>query len=354
MNKQTSLGLITTISAPVALAAKASSWSDQGLLLANYLYNQAADNSDFKLVYTLVDSQGKVEQIQEENASLPCFFISPSQKNYVSVVMPDGDKDYAFSKEVFTKDQVSFKTSKDFKGHFVGTTNQGSVFYEVDLWKQSQPDTMRVIHFDDQAIVKESKIAVPLPKDNKVYVSEQGIELMTEVEQGWLHRLMDQNGKELKRRILEFDIPFVHEALVLSFEQNSYLLCEEDGEIGLVEIDPQGQGMYIELFDLKDEFFGTWHPQRIAADTTAVQFTTEFGNGWLVIKQDTLVELFYNKNKTGYKNLLTQEVLHIDNDDLVLSSISPIDADKFGIVFYPRTPRKSTYDRIFVLQRSIG
>ncbi|MHC5309587.1 hypothetical protein ACYSNM_05885 [Myroides sp. LJL116] len=353
MNEQTSFGLITTIKVPFAIQAKGSCWSNQGLLLANYVYSQATDNSDFKLVYTIIDQQGQTKEVVEDKGTLPCFFISPNKESFVSVVMHEGEKDFAFCKPVFSPNEIGFKTNKDFKGRFIGTTSNSSIFYEVDLWKEAKTDTMRVIHFEDNTIVKETKVAIALPKDNKVCVTGNTIQLITEIEQGWLHREIDQNGKELRRRVLEFDIPFVHEALALSFEGNSYLLCEEDGEIGLVEIDEQGQGMYIDLFDIKDEFFGTWHPQKINQDTTAVQFTTEFGNGWLVVQKDSLLELFYNKNKSGYTNVLNKEVLNIDNNDLVLSSISPIEENKFGIVFYPRKPRKTPYDTVFVLQRNI-
>lgn len=353
MNEQTSFGLVTTIEVKGAISAKGSCCSDQGLLLANYIYSQADVNSPYTLTYTYLDKQGNRTQVLDDQGTLPCLFLSPSKQNYVSVVDSEGDKDYAFCKPVNAPSQKGFKTSKDYKGRFVGTLCDASLFYEVDLWKQTKADTLRVIQFKDNQITKENKISVSLPKDNKVWVDQEQIHLITEIEQGWLHRQIDANGKEIRRRVLEFDFPFVHEALLLSFEKNSYLLCEEDGQIGIVEIDAQGNGMYGDLFDIKDEFFGTWHPQKINDNTTAVQFTTEFGNGWLVIKEDQLVELFYNKNKLGYKNLLTNEVLSIDNNDLVLSSISAIDQNTFGIVFYPRVARKATYDKIFVLQRSI-
>ena len=72
-----------------------------------------------------------------------------------------------------------------------------------------------------------------------------------------------------------------------------------------------------------------------------------------MIKNDELVELFYNKNKKGYQNLLTKEVLSIDNNDLVLSGINPIADGKIGLVFYPRKQRKETYNKAFVLQHEI-
>jgi hypothetical protein len=114
-----------------------------------------------------------------------------------------------------------------------------------------------------------------------------------------------------------------------------------------------GDCSYGKLYDIGDEFFGTWFPVQINKNTSVVQFTTEFGNGWLVVKEDELLELFYNKNKQGYRNLLTNEVLYIGDNDLTMSSISPSGDNKFGIIFHPRKRRKEYYNEIYILQREL-
>ena len=351
MNEKTSFGLISTIEVPYALSVKGSCWNKEGLLIANYIYSNEGDTNTFELVYTIIDKDGNTKEEKETRGVLPTLFLSPAKDNFVSLV--NGEEEEMTSYAVFDKSAKGFKGNKSFDGRFVGCTTNYSIFYNVDIWSEKAADVMNVIEFKDGVLVNEKKVEIPFPKDNKICVRNGEIHIITEVEDGWLHRQIDENGEELRRRLLEFDFPFVHEALTLSFDEKSYLLCEENGEIGIVEIDSDGEGMYGDLFNIGDEFFGTWHPQRVSDDTNAVQFTTEFGNGWLVIKNDELVELFYNKNKKGYQNLLTKEVLSIDNNDLVLSGINPITDGKIGLVFYPRKQRKETYNKAFVLQHEI-
>ncbi|MEC4113868.1 hypothetical protein [Myroides pelagicus] len=353
MNEQTSFGLITTIEVPTALSAKGSCWTKEGLLLANYVYDE--DKANYLLNYTIVGNNGELKDIEEDKGVLPTLFLSPNQVNFVSLVTLD-DEEQTLSFPILDKEQRLFKGSKSFNGRFVGTTEESSIFYDVDIWDDNKADVMFVLRFEEDSLIEEQKIAIPFPKGNKISISAGHINLITEVEDGWLHREIDEEGVELRSRILDFEFPFVHEALSLSFDSKSYLLCEENGVIGIVEIEVNGECSYGELLTIGDEFFGTWHPQVINENTTATQFTTEFGNGWLVIRNDELVEIFYNKNKRGYKNLLNEEILSIDNNDLVVSGISVVGGQKdtFGVVFYPRKPRKEMYNKVFVLQRSVN
>lgn len=354
MNEKTSFGLITTIEVPFAIQAMGSCWAKKGLLVANYVSTDAEDPSAFELVYTLIDEEGNKREIVESEGVLPTLFLNPLAANYVAVV---GDKDESESRQIlpiFKRNTVEqFCFDKDLAGRFVGCTKASTIFYEVDIWKESKQDVMTCLTFNEHAIVGCKQVTVPMPKGNKVCVQNNEIHLITEVESGWLHRQINESGQEIRSRVLDFDFPFVHEALSLSFDHKSYLLCEENGEIGLVEIDEEGNCLYAELYNLGDEFFGTWHPQHLNAETSAIQFTTEHGNGWLVVRNDSLVELVYNKNKSGYKNLLSQEVLNLETNDLAVSSISPISDTKIGIVFHPRKSRKEKYQKIYVLQHGV-
>lgn len=355
MNEKTSFGLLSTIEVPFAIQAMGSCWAKKGLLVANYVFTDSEDPKLFELVYTLVDEEGNKREIVESEGVLPTLFLNPLAANYVAVV---GDKTETESRQILpifkrhTVEQFSF--DKNIAGRFVGCTKASTIFYEVDIWKERQQDIMTCLTFNEYAITGGKQISIPMPKGNKVCVQNNEIHLITEVESGWLHRQINESGQEIRSRVLDFDFPFVHEALSLSFDKKSYLLCEENGEIGLVEIDEEGNCLYGELYNLEDEFFGTWHPQHLNEETSAIQFTTEHGNGWLVIHNDNLVELVYNKNKGGYKNLLSQEVLNLETNDLAVSSISPISDTKIGIVFHPRKSRKEKYQKVYVLQHEVG
>ncbi len=357
MNEKTTFGLLSTIEVPFALKPMGSCWSKKGLLLANYIYTDSEEVNAFELVYTLIDSEGAKREIVESEGILPTLFLNPNQENFVAVATEkegvEGQEILSVIKRSAKADTESFFFPDTLAGRFVGCTKSNSIFYEVDIWKDTQQDVLTYVRFHDSLVKEVKKVNIPFPKGNKVYVHQNEIHLITEVESGWLHRQLNEEGIEVRRRVLEFDFPFVHEALRLSFDDKSFLLCEEYGEIGIVEIDEEGNCLFGDLYDLGDEFFGTWHPQAITATTSAVQFTTEYGNGWLVIDSDNLIELVYNKNKTGYENKLTKEVLNLGANDMILSSISAITDNQIGLIFHPRKARKEVNNKLYVLQHTI-
>ena len=350
MSERVAFGLITTIEVPTSLVAKGSCVHEKELLVATHeLVNE--EKQEEKVVYHLVDAQGNITRKEEAKGMSPIFFTNPTGKAYVALHVEEGGVEQV--KLSSLDGQQSLLITTPLRGNFIGATATSAIFYYEDIWDEKQLDVMTVVHFEGDRMVGVESIEIKGPKNNKISVSKGEIHIITENEEGWLHRQIDETGATLKSRVLDFDFPFVHEALGLSFSSSSYLLCEENGEIGLVEITAAGEGMYAELFDLGDEFFGTWIPQVLDQDTRAIQFTTEFGNGWLVVRADQLVELFYNKHKRGYVNLITEEVLSIDTNELVLSGINALSADKLGVVFHPRTTRKAPYQKVFVLQHQL-
>lgn len=353
MNEKTPFGLITTIKTPFAINAVDSCWSKRGILLLNYILENAGESISSQLVYTFVNEEGELKEVEGGKDTLPMLFINPEKENYVLLQQEEDEQLCILSVADSLQKKQIVQCEKSDNEKFIGIINSHSVFYGVDIWDENKEDTLFAIKFKNNEIQEEQLQKIPFPKGNKISVVHDEIHLITEVESGWLHRQLNEKGKELKRRILAFDLPFVHEALALSFVHNSYLLTEENGEIGIVDIDVNGNCSYGKLYDIGDEFFGTWSPVQIEDNTNIVQFTTEFGNGWLVVKEDELLELFYNKNKQGYKNLLTDEVLFIGNNDLTMSSISPMKENKFGIVFHPRKRRKEYYNEIYILQREL-
>lgn len=357
MNEKTTFGLLSTIEVPYALKPMGSCWSKKGLLLANYVYTDLEEANSFELVYTIMDNEGGKREIVESEGILPTLFLNPVGENFVAVFTEkdgvEGQEILSVLKRSSKADTESFFFPDRLGGRFVGCTKSNAIFYEVDIWKDTKQDILTYVNFHENLVKEVKKIDIPFPKGNKVYVNQNEIHLITEIESGWLHRQLNELGVEVRRRVLEFDFPFVHEALSLSFNNKSFLLCEEYGEIGIVEIDEEGNCMFGELYDLEDEFFGTWHPQPITPTTSAIQFTTEFGNGWLVIENDNLVELVYNKNKTGYENKLTKETLNLGTNDMVLSSISAIANNQIGLVFHPRKARKEVNNKLYVLQHTI-
>jgi len=105
------------------------------------------------------------------------------------------------------------------------------------------------------------------------------------------------------------------------------------------------------LADTGDGFFNTWHPVKIADGTYVTRFNGKFGNGWFTIRNDQLIELFYSKGEKGYKNLLTNKVLQMNNANLVIASLNKTTENSYAVVFYPMTDRETKNRELIILNR---
>ena len=350
--ENTKFGILTTLNAKTELSAKNSISHGSKSLLANYIYKK---DETYNLVYTIIDKDGKEQSFVENDGILPTLFLSPDQENHVSVVPYHPDKELEICIPVFNRENIKPpKGNRPFTADFIGTSNQFSIFYDVDFWSDKKPDKLLAIEFKNGLIKKKHNIKVPLPRNNKVFISNNELHLLSKENNNWLHRQIDEKGNEIKQRQFETNQSFYREILYLSFNKNSFLLNEEDGKITIDKIDAQGNCNSIDLFDIGDPFYNTWRPVKIAKDTFVTMFNGEFGNGWLTTKDDQLLEIFYSKGDNGYKNLLTNEVFEMPIKDLIISSINSTSENAYSVVFYPRTDDSIKNDKLFILGRDLN
>jgi len=143
MNEKTSFGLVSTIEVPFAIQALGSCWAKKGLLVANYVFTDPEDTQAFELVYTLIDAEGSKRELVESEGVLPTLFLNPLAENYVTVVDEKADVESRQILPVFKRDtRDTFCYDKEVAGRFVGCTKASTVFYEVDIWKESKQDIM--------------------------------------------------------------------------------------------------------------------------------------------------------------------------------------------------------------------
>ena len=349
--KKTDFGIITILETEVEISAKESILFDEKSLLTNYIYTK---DETYNLIYTIIDKEGNTENFIEDDGILPTLFLSPNQGNFVSVVPYHPDKELEISIPVFNRENTEIpRGNRPFTGKFIGTSNQFSLFYDVDIWSDKKPDKLLAIEFKAEAIKKKHNIKVALPRNNKIFISDNKIHLLAKDTNGWLHRQIDEKGVVINHRLISLNQDFFWEILSLSFEQNSYILCEENGKLSIETISINGKSENIELIDIKDEFYNTWQPIKISENTFVTRFSGEFGNGWFTTKNDQLLEIFYSKGVQGYKNLLTSEILQMENDKLVISSINKTTDNNYAIIFYPMTDRKIKNNKLIILNRGI-
>ncbi|MBK8808011.1 MAG: hypothetical protein IPO21_15725 [Bacteroidales bacterium] len=349
--KQTSFGILTTLITDIEISAKDSISCNGKTLLANYVSKK---NSKYNLVYTIVDSEGNSESFIEDEGILPTLFLSPNKENYVSVVPYNPDKELEISIPVFNRENTELPIgNRPFTGRFIGTSNQFSIFHEVDVFSDIKPDKLVAIEFKNDVIKKKHNIKVALPRNNNIFISNNEIHLLAHDGSRWLHRQINEKGEEIKNRKLDTKQEDYLQILSLSFCQNSYLLAQKEGNVIIEKITIDGNVEVVELIDITDPFFNTWQPVEIAENTYVTRFNNEFGNGWFTIKDDQLLEFFYSKKEKGYKNLLTNDFLQMDSDNLIISSITKTTENCYAIVFYPMTEQHTKNNKLIILNHKI-
>lgn len=349
--QKTDFGILTTLTAKTGVSAHGNISFNEKTLLANYLYQK---DGTYQLMYTTVDTEGNAESFAEDNGILPTLFLSPDHESYVSFVPYDPDKESEISVPVFNRELIEQpKGNRPFTGKFAGTTNQFSIFYDVDIWSETKPDKMLSIEFKDHVIKKKHNIKVDLPRNNKIFISDGEIHVLANADKGWLHRQIDELGNVKRERLIHSHKEWFWEILSLSFEKNSYILCEEDGKISVEVIAPDLQCTTTDLADIKNEFFNTWQPVKIAENTFVTHFNGEFGNGWLTVKNDELIELIYTKNKKGYINLITHNAVTMEKENLIISGINKTAENAYAVIFYPRTERETKNKELLILNRKV-
>jgi len=228
---KTDFGTVTTLVADIEISAHGSINCGDQTLLANYVY---AENETYKLVYTVMDGEGKHESFVEDDGILPTLFLSPHNVPFVSIVPYHPDHELEISIPVFNRENTEVpKGNRPFTGKFIGATKQFSIFYDVDIWSDTKPDKLLAIEFKNEAIRKKHNIKIPLPRNNEAFISDHEIHLLAAVEKGWLHRQMNESGKTIRERLIQSNQENFRQIISLSFEKESCILCGKKEEFQL-------------------------------------------------------------------------------------------------------------------------
>lgn len=94
--------------------------------------------------------------------------------------------------------------------------------------------------------------------------------------------------------------------------------------------------------------------ESLSENTYITQINGEFGNGLFKTQNDQRLAFFYSKGQKGYKNLLTNKVLPMDSENLVISSINKTKQNSYAVVFYPMTDHPTKNKTILVLNHVVG
>lgn len=349
--KKTVSGILTILDTDIEISTKDSISLKDKSILANYIYK---DDHSYNLVYTIIDIDGNDESYVENDGILPTLFLSPKQENYVSIITYHPNKEVEISIPIFNREGIEIpKGNRSFTGKFIGVSNQFSIFHDVDIFSDSKPDKLLAIEFKENSIKKKHTIKIPLPKNNRIFISANEIHLLAIENSVWLHRQIDEKGNVLKERKLKANSKRFNQILNLSFNESSYILYQEKGKLYVEEISSDEICIQKQLLNFKDTFYNTWQPEKIGEGTFVIRFNTEYGNGWFTLKKDNLLEFFYSKDVKGYKNILTNEILEIETNKLAISSLNKTKENSYLVVFYPLVERGIRNNRLITLNREI-
>lgn len=344
--------LLTTFKKKTALAIQDSIQSAQGTLVAVYNYQE---NGTYQLVYCQVDHNGNEQTFIEDEGILPTLFLSPSQQNFVSIIPYHPDKEMEISIPLFQREHIELpKSNRPFLGDFIGTTTQYSIFFHSDIWSETRPDKLLVMDFKNGAVNKKKNIKIELPRSNTITVENDEIHLLASEGQHWIHRQIDVAGNAIQQRNIQPSQKNFLQILSLSFIHDSYVLCRNRTHLFIEKITAENSCERIELIEFNDPIYNTWNAVKIAEQTYIIQFNTEFGNGWITLKNGQLFELFYSKGVQGYKNLLNGEVLKIEHDHIILSSVNKTVENAYAVVMYPQMNQPATATHFWVLNRNLN
>jgi hypothetical protein len=349
---RTDCGIITRLIADAGITDHGNIEWNGKTVLANYFYKK---DGTYELVYSIIDLDGKVKgNYLENNGILPTLFKSPGNELYVSVIPYDPDKELEISIPLLNRALIQeSKRNRPFSGKYIGNINQSSIFHDVDIFSDKKQDKLLNIEFKNGTIKKKHNIKIDFPKDNKIFTGNNEIHLLANDKSIYIHRQIDEFGKEIKKREIKFDNLWCREILSLTFDGNSRLISSDGGKIILFEVDGNGKYKSKKLLDIEDEIYNTWKPIEIGNNTFVIQFNTEFGNGWFVINGNELAEFYYGKGKKGYKNLLTGKVIDMGNNNLIISGINKTESNNYAVIFYDNVKSEKPNKEIIILNKRI-
>ncbi|MBV8251935.1 MAG: hypothetical protein JO154_04940 [Chitinophaga sp.] len=320
-------------------------------ICATYVYQF----SPYKLTYIRTHPDGTVDGVwQEPDGILPTLFYNPEGNPFVSIIPYHPDKEMEISVPLFHREEVPLpKGNRPFTGHFIGTVPEAAIFYDKDAFTPNKPDKMMAVTFRNNQVYKKTNIKIPAPAQNKVFIHAGQMHLLAREGKTWLHRQIDAKGNISFSRSIAAENNYVREILFLSPTQTSYLLTNSKGMLEIITLTPDGQHSRNQVFDLQDDLYNTWTPVAINADTYVTRFNTGAGNGWIITREDKLLEIYYSKGNQGYKNLITGELIPLPYGDTILSGLNKTTAYGYAVICYPRVGKTEKNNTLLVINRTL-
>lgn len=309
----------------------------------------------YDILYAVVDSNGNIVKVMHETAGmLPSVFHAPDGALWLSVTPYHPDKELETFLPVSGRDNVTpLKPGRPFAGKFIGTIGQQVLSWMDEVFSDKKPDKLLVLNFENGQVKKKKEIKVDMPQRNKAIVANDKTYLLCRHADGLLLRTMDTAGKILSSAQLTLR-PAQFEFLSVSSNDTIRLFYTgKGGAAGICEISADGTMNSIPLLETGLDFYSTWPATALGNNSFLIRFTHEKGNGWILIREQRVVECFLQNKADGlYTDLVSNAVIRVRNKAAVLADAAMQDNSVYALVFRPNS-NEGGPGEIIILQRSM-
>lgn len=85
-----------------------------------------------------------------------------------------------------------------------------------------------------------------------------------------------------------------------------------------------------------------------------IRFSIETGNGWITLRNNKVIEAFLQQQAGKFTNLLTNEIIILAKENLIISDVISGQNNSYTLVFYDYQKDKNKRNTtLFVLNRTL-
>lgn len=322
-------------------------------IISGHLYDK---DGLYKVVYIKLDSQGQlIEVLHESEGVLPNLFLTENKEIWCLLTDTSTDKDWEIVLPI--KNRLNYskpKGKRQFPGKFVGSFNNIGIFHDYDIYFSKSPDKILKIEFKNNKVKSQKQVKISTPVNNKIKIDSDGnLQLLARQKDKFIHRKCDLDGEILFQREIPFIMFNSYEILNLDEKGVTKVIFTESNKICIGSITADSETTDSVVLENKSDIFDLWKPIQFGENIWLIRFNFETGNGWVIIKEDSLLDCFIHDGFKGYKSLVTNEIIQIQNNDLILSDITKVNDDNYCVSIYPRSENPKENKELIILSKRI-
>ncbi len=339
---QTKEGAIHLITSPYGFEFSTTQIDYDGQTLLAFGVYQGG--GDFNTSCLLFKDDLQTQYTEHLGEQYPTLIKDPPGEILTSFDKGIGNKRLAYTSKLFPQsEEQKAVITKPFGDGFLGFI--GNAGYYCPGWR-----LYRVDFQNGMITVQRNKIfknpAWAMLSNDQIHVLE------VENENSLLHTQLDQNYKTVSSRQLVVPEFEYLEIINLAMNEPSKMVTsrENNKEISLWTVDQNNTLNTEVLFTVPSEITHLEKLSVLNSGAVLFEFMSENERGWFIIKEDILLEYFIEKD-TGFQSLLSEEFIHLGEDDWAIMGANPTTGNSYSLTFVPLPEDTEPIDKIIVLIR---